>query len=188
MNTVGPLRDKKQIEIIKIYLKSKNIRDNLLFILGINTNLRISDLLKLKLEDVWTGKKCNEYITLKENKTGKLKKIMINESIDKAIREYVKEIKPHMDDFLFKSRNSSNKSISRQQACNILRNAGDYCGIEESISPHTLRKTWGYWAWKSGISLVLIMEAFNHSSISITKRYLGILQDDLDNVYINLNL
>lgn len=69
-----------------------------------------------------------------------------------------------------------------------MKYAGDMCGFEEPISPHSLRKTWGYWAWKSGVSLVLIMEALNHSSLSITKRYLGILQEDLDNVYINLNL
>lgn len=188
INTVSPIRDKKQIEILKIYLKSKNIRDYLLFVMGINSNLRISDLLILKVEDVWTGKKCKEYISLKEKKTGKYKKVMINDSMEKAISEYSKSEKPLMTDYLFSSRSGSNKAISRQQACNVLKTAGDYCGIEESISPHTLRKTWGYWAWKSGVSLVLIMEALNHSSISITKRYLGILQEDLDNIYINLNL
>lgn len=188
MNTVSPLRDKKQIEIIKIYLKSKNIRDHLLFVMGINTNLRISDLLRLKVEDVWTGKKCREYINLKEKKTGKFKKVIINDSMEKVIKEYIKGENPQLTDYIFKSRKGDNKSISRQQACNILKQAGDYCGIGESISPHTMRKTWGYWAWKSGVSLVLIMEALNHSSISITKRYLGILQEDLDNIYINLNL
>jgi len=188
MNTVGPIRDKKQIEILKIYLKSKCLRDYLLFVMGINSNLRISDLLSLKVDDVWTGKKCKEYISLKEKKTSKFKKVMINESIVKAIKEYVKETKPQQNDFIFISRNGGNRAISRQQACNVLKNAGDYCGLEESISPHTLRKTWGFWAWKSGVSLILIMEALNHSSLSITKRYLGIIQEDLDNVYINLNL
>lgn len=188
MNIVNPIREKKQIEILKIYLKSKCIRDYLLFVVGINSNLRISDLLELKVEDVWMGKKCREYISLKEKKTGKFKKIIINESMEKAIKEYIKSEKPQMNEYLFRSRKGDNKSISRQQASNILKEAGDYCGIEESISPHTMRKTWGYWAWKSGVSLVLIMEALNHSSISITKRYLGILQEDLDNIFINLNL
>lgn len=188
INAVSPIRDKKQIEILKIYLKSKNVRDYLLFVMGINSNLRISDLLRLKVEDVRAGKKCKEYISLKEKKTGKFKKIIINESMEKAIKEYIKNENPSMIDYLFSSRSGDNKAISRQQACNILKHSGDYCGLQESISPHTLRKTWGYWAWKSGVSLVLIMEALNHSSISITKRYLGILQEDLDNVYINLNL
>jgi len=125
---------------------------------------------------------------LKEKKTGKHKKIIINESMNKAITEYILKENPKLSDYLFKSRKGDNKPITRQQAYNILKDAGDYCGLQEPISPHTLRKTWGYWAWKSGVSLVLIMEALNHSSTSITKRYLGILQEDLDNVYFNLNL
>ena len=70
MNTVSPIRDKKQIEILKIYLKSKSIRDYLLLIMGLNTNLRISDLIIIKVEDVWTTKKCKEYIHFerKENR------------------------------------------------------------------------------------------------------------------------
>ena len=61
-------------------------------------------------------------------------------------------------------------------------------GIKEPISTHSMRKTWGYWAYKSGTSLALIMEALNHSSITNTRKYLGITQDDLDNVYMSLNL
>lgn len=188
LNTVSPIRDKKQIEILKIYMKSRNLRDWLLVVIGINSNLRISDMLKLTVNDVWAGKKCKEHIILSEQKTGKYKKVLINESMSKAITEYVKAEKPLQTDYLFASRKGENKAISRQQACNILKYAGDMCGFEEQISPHSLRKTWGYWAWKSGVSLVLIMEALNHSSLSITKRYLGILQEDLDNIYINLNL
>lgn len=188
MNTVGPMRDKKQIELMKIYLKSKNIRNYLLLVMGINSNLRISDLLGLKVEDVWMGKKCKEYLILREKKTNKYKKIRINESMVKAITEYIKEVNPQLTDYLFNSRKGSNKSITRQQAHNIISMAADMCGIEEPISCHSLRKTWGYWAWKQGTSLILIMSALNHSNLSVTKRYLGILQEDLDNVYINLNL
>lgn len=188
LKTVSPLRDKKQIEILKIYLRSKSIRNYLLFIIGVNSSLRIGDLLSLKLSDVWTGRKCKDYIEMHEQKTGKYKKIRINESMEKAIKEFVREEQPVMGDYLFKSRKGGNKPISRQQAHNILSDAGDMCGMTESVSPHTLRKTWGYWAWQSGASPVLIMEALNHSSIQITKRYLGILQEDLDDIYINLNL
>ncbi len=188
MKTVGPIRDKRQIELVKMYLKNKNIRDYLMFVMGINCNLRIGDLLRLKVSDVWKGRKCNEYIELSEQKTGKFKKVKINESMERAIKEYIKEVAPKKEDFLFKSTRGKNKPISRQQAHYILSTAGDYCGLEEPLAPHSLRKTWGYWAWKNGISLVLIMEALNHSSISITKRYLGITQEDIDNVYINLNL
>lgn len=188
MKTVGPIRDKKLIELVKMYLKNKNLRDYLMFVMGINCNLRIGDLLQLKVSDVWNGRRCKEYIELYEQKTGKFKKIKINENMERAIKEYIKEVTPGNDDYLFLSTRGEGKPISRQQAHHILSQAGDYCGLEEPLAPHSLRKTWGYWAWKNGASLVIIMEALNHSSISITKRYLGITQEDVDNVYINLNL
>lgn len=188
MRAVSPIRDLKHIELLKMYLRNKNLRDYVLFVLGINSNLRISDLLNLKVKDVWTGKKAREYIEIKEKKTGKTKKTIINESMEKALKEYIKKEELNTDDYLFQSKKGENKPISRQQAHYILQQAGEWCGIEEPISPHSLRKTWGYWAWKNGASLVLIMEALNHSNTTITKRYLGILQEDIDNVFINLNL
>ena len=92
------------------------------------------------------------------------------------------------DDYIFQSRKGDKKPIARQHAAYILSQAGDYVGIKEPISTHSMRKTWGYWAYKSGVSLALIMQALNHSSISDTRKYLGITQDDLDNVYMSLNL
>ncbi len=106
----------------------------------------------------------------------------------KAIKEFIKKEQPEKDNYLFKSRKGTNKPISSQQAHNILSNAGNMCGIEGSVSPHTLRKTWGYWAWRTGVSPVLIMEALNHGSIQIAKRYLGILQEVLDNIYVILTI
>ena len=73
MRAVSPIRDLKHIELLKMYLKNKNLRDYVLFVLGINSNLRISDLLNLMVYDVWTGKKTKEYIEIKEQKTGKQK-------------------------------------------------------------------------------------------------------------------
>lgn len=188
MRAVSPIRDLKHIELLKMYFKSRNLRDYVLFIMGINSNLRISDLLSLKTSDVHTGKKIREYIEIKEQKTGKAKKIKINENIEKTLIEYIKKEDLKMDDYIFQSKKGINKPISRQQAHYILQQAGEYCGIEEPISPHSLRKTWGYWAWKGGASLILIMEALNHSNTTITKRYLGILQEDIDDIFINLNL
>jgi site-specific recombinase XerD len=187
MNMVSPIKDKKQIENMKLYLKDKSKRDYLMFMVGISSALRISDILKLKIKDIWDGKKPKEYIYLNEQKTGKYKRFPITENLRKAIREYIKEYKPEQEDCLFFSR-KGDKPITRQQASLILSTAGDYVGITESISTHSMRKTWGYWAYKSGVSLALIMEALNHSSIANTKKYLGITQEDLDDVYMNLNL
>lgn len=188
MRTVSPIKDLKQIEMLKMYFRNKNIRDYVLFVVGINTNLRVSDLLKLKVSDVYTGKKVRAYIELSEQKTDKARKIKINENMEKALKEYIKTEKLDMEDYLFKSKKGENKPISRQQAHHIISTAGEWCGIEEPISCHSLRKTWGYWAWKQGTSPILIMEGFNHSSISITKRYISIAQEEMDEVYINVNL
>lgn len=189
MNLVSPIRDKKQIELLKMYLRDKSKRDYLLFMVGISSALRISDILKLKVSDVWDGKKVAETIKLREQKTNKTKEFPITENLNKAIKDYIKEYKPeNLNNYLFFSRKGENKAISRQQASNILSNAGDYVGIKDPINTHSMRKTWGYWAFKSGVSLALIMEALNHSSIANTKKYIGITQSDLNEVYINLNL
>lgn len=191
MNTVNPIRDKKQIEIMKSYLKSHNVRDYLMFMVGISSALRISDILKLKVSDIWDGKKVNEFITLHEQKTNKYKKFPITKNLEKAIKEYLNTYDYDMDDYLIQSRKTKDgesKAITRQHAALILSEAGDMIGLKESISTHSMRKTWGYWAYKNGVSLALIMEALNHSSIANTKKYLGITQDDLNDVYMNLNL
>lgn len=188
MNLVSPIKDKKQIELMKLYLKEKSTRDYLLFMVGISSALRISDILQLKVSDVWENGRPKAIIRVAEQKTGKLKEFAMSENLGKALKQYMKEYKPNRGDYLFKSRKGDNKPISRQQASNILSKAGEYVGIKEPINTHSMRKTWGYHAYKSGTSLALIMEALNHSSISNTKKYIGITQDDLNQVYINLNL
>lgn len=186
MKITSPIRDKKQIELIKMYLKNTSLRNYILFIIGINTNLRISDILALKVTDVWDKKKPREFIEINEKKTGKNRRIMINDSLGGALKEYMRTVNLSLDEYLFCGKKGG--VITRQQAHRILQDAGDKCGLAESLSPHSLRKTWGYWAWKSGVSPILIMEALSHSNITITKRYIGILQEDIDEVFINLNL
>lgn len=188
MNIVSPIKNRKQLEAMKSFLKGKDIRDYLMFMVGISSALRISDILKLKVKDIWDGKKPTEFIMLNEKKTGKPKRFPITKNLSKAIMQFMKEYDLEQDDFIFQSRKGDKKAITRSHAAYILSNAADYVGIKEPISTHSMRKSWGYWAYKSGVSLALIMEALNHSSIANTRKYLGITQEDLDNVYMNLNL
>lgn len=187
MNFVEPIRDKKKLEAIKKYLKGKNLRDYLMFMVGISSALRISDILKLTIDDVWTGKAPRDYIKLHEQKTTKRKAFPITPNLKRAIKDYISSLDEYsQDDYLFQSR-KGNQAITRQHASLVLSEAAKAVGLED-ISTHSMRKTWGYWAYKSGVDLGYIMEALNHSSIANTKRYLGITQDDLDQIYINLNL
>ncbi|ASK14454.1 TPA: site-specific integrase [Bacillus cereus] len=178
---VQPIRSKRDIDKMKKALAGKP-RDLLLFIFGINSALRISDILKLKVGDV-SGK---ESISLKETKTRKSKRFHLNASIKKAVVEL---IPPTADDndWLFPSR-KGDKAISRIQAYRILNTAADRAGLNIEIGTHTLRKTFAFHAYKNGTDLALLQTILNHSSQRETLVYLCIEQKQIDDVYIEINL
>lgn len=154
-----------------------------------NTSLRIGDLLKLRWRDIYDFEKeiYKGHISLVEQKTGKNNKIALNTeakaALDKLLKENISE-----EDYLFKSRIGENQPIGRVCAYKIIRKAADNLHMEGTIRCHSLRKTFGYHAWKKGVPPALIMSIYNHSSIEITKRYLSIDQDDKDKVFLALNL
>jgi integrase len=188
MEFVQPIRDKKKIEAIKKILKGSSLRNYCLFVLGINSGLRISDLLNLRISDVIDDKsKIKDRISLKEKKTGKSRDFPIGDTARKALDEYLSQRNYTPEEPLFISRKHK-QAIKRHQANKIIRDAALAVGIKENIGTHTLRKTFGYHAYQSGIDITLLQKLFNHSAPSITLNYIGITQDDLDNVYLNLNL
>ena len=75
-----------------------------------------------------------------------------------------------------------------QRISGIIKKAANACNISGVVSCHSLRKTFGYHAWKQGISPVLLMNIYNHSSFVVTQRYLGIEQDDRDNVFKTITI
>lgn len=191
MEFVQPIRDKEKLAIMKKYLKGSNLRDYCLFVVGINSGLRISDLLELTVSDVINkNTKVKDRIQIREIKTGKFKDFPISTSAKKAITEYLNTREYNLTDPLFISQKNLNgsKAIQRQRAYRVINDAAKVAGIKEKIGTHTLRKTFAYHAYKAGISIEVIQKLFNHSAPSITLRYIGITQDTLDNVYINLNL
>lgn len=189
MKVVQPIQNEKQLEAVKGYLRGSSKRNFLLFMVGISSALRISDILKLKVGDVWDGKNPKTFIEMNEKKTGKYKRFPITKNLSKAISEYMKEYPDkRVEHYLFTSRKGINQPISRQYAAAMLNEACDMVGIKERFGTHGMRKTWGLFAFKKGISLDYICIALNHSSVSETKRYLGILQEDLDNLYLEVNL
>jgi site-specific recombinase XerD len=191
MNLVQPIRDLDKIKDMKkhLLLGKNGLRNNLLFTLGINSGLRISDLLKLKIIDVLDEKgKPIERIQLKEKKTKKNKDFPLGKNVQKAIKEYVSSLENiDLEQPLFKSR-KGNKPISKVQAWEILNNAADWIGIKENIGSHSLRKTFGYHAYINGADITRIQKLLNHSAPSITLAYIGITQDELDDIVLNLNL
>lgn len=180
--TVEPIRDKVKIHQLYTVLANKDIKYGLLFKFGLNTGLRISDILPIRLRDIYNEDgQFRDYLILKEKKTSKEKKIKINTALRKEIEYFVKTEKATPGSYLFYSRKGRN--IGRVQAYRILTEAADSIGIE-NFGTHSLRKTWGYWTYKmSKYNIGLIMDTFNHSSPSITLRYIGINQDQKDELY-----
>ena len=153
-----------------------------------NTALRVRDILSLKWESVYDFDKetFRERLETKEKKTGKYQDIALNNSIVLALSMLFEEKKPGAEDFIFPGRGGN--ALSRYQAFRIIKNAAQELSLGDHISCHSLRKTFGYHAYKMGISPALLMEIFNHSSYSTTKRYLGLNQDEKDEVFRKINL
>ena len=175
------------------YRKEKpNSRNYAMCILGLNTALRITDILHLKWQSIYDFSE-NIYlthITVVEQKTGKLNIIALNPTVVETLGSYLSSLSvpPTAQDFLFQSRKGVNQPLCRSQAFRIIKEAAQYVGLKQNVSCHSLRKTFGYHAWQQGISPVLLMEIYNHSSFRITQRYLGVEQDDKDKVFLNISL
>lgn len=191
MSTTQPLRRREDIEQLKSYfLQRRQIRNYTLVIVGINIPLRISDILRLRWCDVFDFHSDNfrKHLSIFESKTQKRTTFYINESAVHALGYLKAYIPPPVaNDYIFKATPSAPKPITRITAYHAIKKAADELGFEH-ISCHSLRKTFGYHAWKSGVHLALITTIYNHSSIQITKRYLGIEQEDKDSVFQVLNL
>lgn len=191
MEIVEPIRKKTDLEAIKKILKSCNLRDYALFVLGINSGLRISDLLRLKVKDVIDPSsrrmKIAHRIRIREKKTGKTKDFPLNTAARSALSEYLNSVRLPKDSPLFPSRKGKGH-LSTRQAHRIISTAARKAGIYERIGTHTMRKTFAYHAYKSGVDISLLQKLLNHASQTETLRYMGILRDDLDQVYTNLKL
>jgi len=180
MTTVEPIRKIENLRKLENYLASKNKRDLLLFKIGINSGLRISDIVALNVSDI-QGKR---YIQIKEKKTGKFKKIPINPKLKPLFDDYTKGKNP--DEALFKT--VFKNRMDRFGAYYILKTACKAAGLDEKIGTHTMRKTFGYHHYKKFKDVAILQKIFNHSSPYITLRYIGIEQDQIDESYANFIL
>ncbi len=188
MESVEPIRSKAQIDAMKKILKHDSLRDYCLFVLGINSGLRVSDLLALHIEDVADERgKPLDRIVLREKKTGKAKDFPLSASAQKAIREYLDTRSIRLQDPLFTSR-TNGYTLQRNAAYVIINRAARAVGITDRIGTHTLRKTFGYHAYMMGVDITRIQKLLNHSSPGVTMAYIGITKDELDNVYMALDL
>ncbi|WP_444684537.1 tyrosine-type recombinase/integrase [Alkalicoccus luteus] len=187
MEFVDPIVSVNHINQMKLHLKKQSLRDYALFSVGINTGLRISDLLNIKVDNIQnqSGGIKDSYSLLKKN--NRINYVYLNNQARTAISSYIESASIHPHDFLFKSPRS-NSPLSRQQAYRIIHQAASEVGIPGNIGTHTLRKTFGYHAYKKGVSIAIIQKLFDHSSKYETYHYLGIDPSNDHFIKIDVNL
>ena len=179
-NTVEPIRSRVKIRLVEQYLAQTSIRDKLIFDLGINSGLRVSDILGLDVKDV----KNKTHVEIKEKKTGKYKRFPLNRKMTKLLKEYTRECE--IEDPLFMS--IRNKRLDRSQVYRKINEACRAVGIGGNIGTHTMRKSFGYHHYKKYKDVAMLQLIFNHSTPNITLRYIGIDQDEIDDSYKHFEL
>ncbi|MFL8712835.1 tyrosine-type recombinase/integrase [Clostridioides sp. GD02377] len=176
---VDPIKSQKDIDKVKRYLYERDKRYYLIFVLGINTGLRISDIVKLKVSQVYK----RTHVYLKEQKTSKTNNTKINASAREAINEYCCNLSK--DDYLFISQKGEH--LKEKTAYKVLKKAFKKCRLRGNFGTHTLRKTYA-WHMNKTEGLEVVQWALNHANQSDTLVYLGMKQEALDRAVDRLNL
>jgi len=184
---VDPIRDPKDIRLIKKILSDRP-RDFAMFVVGINTNLRASDLLRIRVGDV-RYLKSGEYFTLREKKTSKLRSITINKAVHEAIVQLLATIPAAADtEYLFQSRKKNSASGGMLTVSYLNSLVKSWCrevNLRGNYGAHSLRKTFGYvHRTVFGTDIPTLMEMFNHSTQRQTLAYLGIQPREINDAYL----
>ena len=170
-------------------------RNKMMFLVGINLGIRASDLCGLKysffIKEDGTFKDGYSLQPKKTKKTGKYVKLYFNQTVKKSITDYIEKYPvKDMNEYLFQSKKGG--AITEKSLWKIIVNISREAGIEKNVGSHTLRKTFGYHIWHNAEdkekALVMLMAIFNHSSVATTKKYIGIMDEEIEDVFNNLNL
>ena len=180
---VDPIRQIKDIKAIS-KLTSGNPRDHLLFVMGINNGLRACDLVRVQVGDL-RYLRVGDTLTIKESKTGKDNILVVNKTVYKALQAYLDAIRPNDDAYLFASRKGESH-LQSQAVSKLVKKWTRAINLKGNYGAHTLRKTWGYiQRTMHGVGFEIICKRYNHSSPSITMRYLGIQDKEVHGVLMN---
>lgn len=183
--TVEPIRSLRDVKKIKAMLADKP-RDLALFVAGINTNLRASDLLRLKASDFLYSVPGDDLVLI-EQKTHKKRRITINRAVWEAVTNWLNSAPAGLFENegspLFPGRGG--RPLSVPSVNGLVKGWCRAAGLRGNFGSHTLRKTFGH---IQGVHfrtpLPLLMRAFNHSNEQMTMSYLAIQPDDLKEVYL----
>lgn len=189
---VEPIRDPQKLAAIKKLLKEEaSARDYLLFVMGMNTALRISDLLSLRVGDVIDQRgRARPTVLVQRSASEKGTRVRLNAAATEALRHYISEVGVgNRDAVLFCSRHSA-QPLNRTQVWRLINGWCRKVGLTDShYGAHTLRKTWGYMALRyHSIPLAVIQAKLQHAAPGITRRYIGVAGEKIENVETLVNL
>lgn len=170
-----------QVLDIQDYLKYRNERDYVLFVVGITTGYRAGDLVKLKARDIRESLKKSEFTIFEgkkknskniRDKNRKPRTVEMIPKVAKLLKNYIKDMKDY--EYIFKSRKGTNQPIGVQAVSNILKEAGEYFGLYD-ISAHSMRKTYAYKIYiESGKDIVAVQKLLGHRSREESELYIGL--------------
>lgn len=203
-HTAEPIKSLEDIDRISKYLiDNKRYRDNMLFIVGINFGLRVSDLLQLRftqlINDDFSFKTTFPILEKKTRNTRKVRRnryISINDAVMDAVTLYLQNNQCKLDDYLFRSESNrgsnQNKPMSRMSVDRILKEIGNTLHLENKMATHSLRKSFAYHQMVMSNNdprkLLLLQKMFGHSSAAQTLDYIGITGEEIEEAYMKLNL
>ncbi len=192
-----PIKDKKMLDRVMLYLikqkehsKSKikeyqAYRNYILFLIGFNTAFRAEDLLQLRVKDVIKG-----YVSIKENKTGKMQNFRMNKQLHEEITKYIETYELKNNDYLFMGQKKKDTfqgktknilyPITRQNTRLIFRKVAEAVGIDFKFGLHSLRKTFGYMYILNGGNIITLMKMYNHDEPSTTLLYVMWNREDAE--------
>lgn len=203
-HTSEPIKRIEDIDMISEYLiANERYRDNMLFIVGINFGLRVSDLIQLRfaqlINDNLTFKTTFPILEKKTRNTRKVRRnryITINDAVMDAITLYLEHNQCKLDDFMFRSESNNgsnaNKPITRKTVDEILKGIAKDLSLDNKMATHSMRKTFAYHQMLMSNNdprkLLLLQKMFGHSSAAQTLDYIGITGEEIEAAYKALNL
>ena len=159
---------------------------------GVNTALRISDLLSLTMDQVRALNTDNPALNIIEQKTGKHRRIVVNQTalvvMQRRLNEHTDDVWLFQSDAVNRDRRASPKPINRRSVSRVFEKVGRCIAPKVALGTHSMRKTRGFAMHKAGRSIESIAKVLNHSSPAVTMRYIGLVQQDIDESYTELEL
>ena len=192
MREVEAIKTTEQRQQVEAHLADQGAIYADIWKVGVNTALRISDLLSLTMEDARNLNTENPALNIIEQKTGKPRKIVVNQSallvMQRRLDEYPEDVWLFQSEAANRDRRATPKPINRRSVSRVFERVGQKVAPKVALGTHSMRKTRGYAMHKAGRSIESIAKVLNHSSPAVTMRYIGLVQQDIDESYTELEL